>query len=29
MRESHLGALPGKVYSEWLDSEDRALDDSA
>ena len=24
MRESHLAALPGKVYSEWLDSLNRA-----
>src|SRR6267378_3649686 len=23
-RESHLAALPGKVYSEWLDSLNRA-----
>ena len=26
MRESHLAALPGKVYSEWLDSLNRALE---
>jgi hypothetical protein len=24
MRESHLAALPGKIYSEWLDSLNRA-----